>query len=146
MAGAIESYTFEEELNDFAIGDLDTTQIDYAEIRLTTNNGWPFTIDIQGYFVNDKDQVIDSLFTEGRQVIIQSGALDANGIVTAPVEQKTIISLNRTRYAKVSEATKMRYKLTFKTGTDGKEITKILSTYRLGVMMSAKVKLDASFE
>lgn len=146
VAGAIESYTFEEELNDFAIGDLDTSSVDYAEIRLTTNNGWPFTIDVQGYFVNDKDQVIDSLFTGGRQVIIQSGTLDANGIVTAPVEQKTIISLDRARYAKVSEATKMRYKLSFKTGTDGKEITKILSTYRLGLMMSAKVKLNASFE
>lgn len=145
IAGAVETYTLEEELNDFDIGDIDTSAVDYAEIRLTTNNGWPFTIDIQGYFVNDQNQVIDSLFTDGTQVIIQSGVL-ANGIVTAPVDQKTVVSLDRARYAKISEATKMRYKLSFRTGTDGKESIKILSTYRLGLMMSAKVKLNASFE
>ncbi len=143
LAGAVEAYVFEDELTDVLLTDLDTSLVESAEIRMFIDNGWPITLKVQGYFVNEKGITLDSLFTSGDQAIIASGTIDDNGFVTAPKSKTTIIVLDRERYKKVAKATKIRYKLSVNTGEDGSKIAKILSSYKLGLKLAAKVKMNA---
>lgn len=143
LAGAVEKYVFEDEMEESFFSEFDTSIVESAEIRIVTDNGWPFTIKLQGYFVNDAGTVLDSLFTDGIQSLIQSGTIDNDGFVTAPKTQNTIIIFDRERYKKLATSTKIRYKLSFNTGVDGSNVAKILSTYKLGLKLAGKVKMDA---
>lgn len=143
LAGAVEKYVFEDEMEESFFSEFDTSIVESAEIRIVTDNGWPFTVKLQGYFVDDAGTVLDSLFTDGIQSLIQSGTIDNDGFVTAPKTQNTIIIFDRERYKKLATSTKIRYKLSFNTGVDGSNVAKILSTYKLGLKLAGKVKMDA---
>ncbi|MCP4521180.1 MAG: hypothetical protein GY827_05760 [Cytophagales bacterium] len=151
LSGSLSNYEFEDTLdidNGF-FGDAgsDTSLVESAELRLFMNNGWPITLGLQGYFMDENNDVVDSLFADtegGYYNFIQSGAIDDNGFVVNPNTQTTIIKLDKERYNRVAQATKLRYRLNFNTGEAGEKSVKILSTYKLGVDISGKVKLDAS--
>ena len=68
----------------------DTFQFDFSEyqdvdrmkLRLTTDNGFPFEVTTQVYFLDTMNVLIDSLFTDSN-VLLSAASVDASGNVTA---------------------------------------------------------------
>lgn len=82
------------------------TNIEYAEFKMIADNGMPVDLAVQGYFLGDNGQVLDSLFrqeTSGQ--LLRGAAVDANGNVIKTTQQISYIpidapKLNRIRVAK----------------------------------------------
>lgn len=70
--------------------------INYGSLILEATNGFPFDAVLQGYVLNEQNQVIDSLFSVSNNVIAR-GNLDANYIVTSPNYSKLIVEMDRTK-------------------------------------------------
>lgn len=126
---------------------IDSTQIDYLEelnLYFKFNNGFPFNIEAQAYFVDENYNKVDSIFpVEGGQLIWKSGIIDANGIVTAPSKTDVNISINHEKAKKLydREVKFILVKSQLSTGLLGSpEFVKLLNTYAIDVGLSIEVK------
>jgi hypothetical protein len=52
-------------------------------------NNYPFKAQVQGYMLNDLNQIIDSLFVPG-QNIIESAITDGNNVVLNYIDSKLV--------------------------------------------------------
>ena len=72
--------------------------VDFAEFKLTTENGIPLEVAMQVYFANDNGVIIDSLFT-ANEIILAAAPVDIQGNVIGTTEkfseiQKRQMNLN----------------------------------------------------
>lgn len=70
--------------------------VNSCEINLQARNNYPFKAQIQGYLLNDQNQIIDSLFIPG-QNIIESGITDVNNNVMNYVDSKLVAVFDKTK-------------------------------------------------
>lgn len=126
---------------------IDSTQIDYLnELNLyfKFNNGFPFNIEAQAWFVDEYYHKVDSVFpVDGGELIWKSGIIDANGIVTSPSKTNVTISINREKAKKMydKEVVYILVKSQVSTGLLGNpEFVKLLDTYAIDVGLSVEVK------
>lgn len=70
--------------------------VNYCEILLQARNNYPFNAEIQGYMLNEQNQIIDSLFIPG-QNNISSAITDINNVVLNYVDSKLISSFNNVK-------------------------------------------------
>lgn len=134
---------------DFDFKDMieDSTQIDYLnELNLyfKFNNGFPFNIEAQAYFVDEFYHKVDSVFPDvGGELIWKSGVIDANGIVTSPSKTDVTISINQEKAKKLydREIKFILVKSQVSTGLLGSpEFVKLLDTYAIDLSLSFEVK------
>lgn len=60
---------------------------------INATNGYPFKAQMQAYMLDENDQVIDSLFLPGKN-IIESGHMDNQNIVVSPYFSKVLIPID----------------------------------------------------
>jgi len=89
----------------FKLSSLST--VDFANVKQLDNvnsgnfiisglNGYPFKAQIQAYLMDEQNQVIDSLFVPGNN-ILERGAIDAQNIVTSPTQSKLSVPVTKVR-------------------------------------------------
>lgn len=126
---------------------IDSAQIDYLDelsLYFKFNNGFPFNIEAQAWFVDEFYHKVDSVFPDnGGELIWKSGIIDANGIVTSPSKTDVTISINHQKAKKLfdREVKFILVKSQVSTGLLGSpEFVKLLDSYAIDAGLSVEVK------
>lgn len=70
---------------DFSLSVEEQAELDSAELRLILNNGFPFGVDLQAYFLDEDGVVLDSLMTSSLSLFTMP-SLTSEGVPLAPAE------------------------------------------------------------
>lgn len=82
--------------------------VNSCEIILKARNNYPFKAQIQGYMLNEQNQIIDSLFIPG-QNIIESGITDANNNVLSYVDSKLSAVFSKSKIDNLSQCKQIKF-------------------------------------
>jgi len=82
--------------------------VNSCEIRLSARNNYPFTARIQGYMLNEQNQIIDSLFIPG-QNMIESAITDGNNVVLNYVDSKLVASFDKTKIENLAQCKQIKF-------------------------------------
>ncbi len=121
LFGSITEYvaydTFSLDLDDF-------DEVNEAEFKVIADNSIPLEVIIQGYFVNQDQVTIDSLFT-GEQTVIGPAPVGADGIPTGTTRAENFASFDPVRFDGVKSSEKIIIKATFSSTNNGTVPVKI---------------------
>lgn len=113
--------------------------IDAMKLKLTTDNGFPFEVQTQIYFLDETNQVMDSLFT-GSTTFLASASVDANGIVTSSTVNVQEQTLTANRFAALKERSKRSVLVgRLYTSNGGLDDVKILTSYQTTFQLGAVI-------
>ena len=82
--------------------------VNSCEIVMQARNNYPFKAQIQGYMLNDQNQVIDSLFVPG-QNIIESAITDGSNVVLNYVDSKLEAVFDKTKINNLSQCKQIKF-------------------------------------
>ena len=118
------------------------TNVSQAEFKVTTDNGMPVDMALQGYFVNANGAVIDS-FYQNSTFVLRGAPVGADGLPTSITSTESILKIDGDKLKKVMAATKLRTKLSVSTTNNGSIPVKLTSKQdvrvRIGVRFGAKL-------
>lgn len=94
--------------------------IEYAEFKMIADNGMPIDLSVQGYFLGENGQVLDSLFQNvlGGQ-LLRGASVNANGDVIAPTQQIAYIPIDAPKLNRVRAATRLALRYSLATSNNG---------------------------
>ncbi len=141
LFGRIDNFELQDTL-DLTFDNL-PDEIDWAELKIQMDNGFPLRAAVQIYFLNDNAQVIDSLFSLASAVNIIEAAptSPADNIVTEPRLKETFIMLDQTKIESLRNTQQMLLEVEFNTYNQNiGESVKILESYEIGVIMGLRAK------
>ncbi len=77
-------------------------------INLSARNNYPFKAQVQGYMLNDQNQIIDSLFYPGQNVI-EAAVTDINNVVLNYVDSKLEADFDNAKIEKLSQCKQIKF-------------------------------------
>ena len=138
--------TFEYNFNSIS-GDIEEIML-----RLNIENGFPTDGKLQVYFcrhigTGNSLQIIDSLYTQGTEVVLIPGQTNVNGIVTMPSQKITDATISGAKWLKLSQmnADRILIKARLTTNELGELAVKILENDKLQIRIAARVKAHKTF-
>lgn len=146
-------------LKDFTIRDtvdFDLTEDTYEQVqrvllKMKVDNGFPFGIKLQAYFLSENADgsltQIDQLFDAGKEWDLVAAETNSNGEVNKATESLLEVEVDQEKFnnLKNKEVTKMIFDAKLTTfNADQEQSIKILSSYEIGVKVSAKLDYSAS--
>lgn len=120
-------------------------RIEWLELKIQIENGFPFTASIDVFFLDENMQVYDRLFSEPTPLnVIESAPTDPEtNIVTQPTTKETLIYLEENKIEGMREAKNLLLNVQFNTyNQDSGESVKILDSYEMGIRMGVRAKLN----
>lgn len=114
-----------------------------ASFNVSLTNGFPMNTNIQMYFLDDANVILDSLFTSPG--LIPSALVDAAGKVTTPTGAFLQEVFDEARYSKITTSTKAVIYAYFSTANNGTVPVKIYSSYKIQSNIGIDVKTNVSF-
>ncbi len=112
-----------------------------AEFKIITDNGLPIDVDLQLYFQDENENIIDSLFNQP-QALLAAASVDAHGNTTGSVEVTTYIDVPEERMLMIQNAKNVLIDVSFSTYNNGNTSVRINSSQEVGIRMGAKVGLE----
>ena len=94
--------------------ELDLTQIkeinnvNSCELIIDAENNYAFKTQIQGYMINEQNQIIDSLFIPGQNTIEQADVTSGNEVV-GPVSSQLISFINKDKLSNLMQCKKIKF-------------------------------------
>jgi hypothetical protein len=82
--------------------------VNSCEIMMQARNNYPFRAQIQGYMLNDQNQIIDSLFLPG-QNIVESAVTDGNNVVLNYIDSKLTATFDKTKISNLSQCKQIKF-------------------------------------
>jgi hypothetical protein len=82
--------------------------VNSCDIIMQARNNYPFRAQIQGYMLNDQNQIIDSLFIPGQNVA-ESAITDGNNVVLNYVDSKLIASFDKTKITNLTQCKQIKF-------------------------------------
>lgn len=122
-------------------------QVQEATIRTYVVNEFPLGADLQVYFLNEKEQVLDSLFDSSTPQIIQASQVNAQGDLSSPGEFSQDIVISSMRFERILRAHKIVIKGLLYTSRDAdgsQPDVKIKANQRLNVNLGVKTNMNIS--
>jgi len=116
--------------------------INYGTINIQATNGFPFEAVLQGYILNEQNQIIDSLFVLPNNVI-KRGNLDVNYLVTSPVFTKIEVPLDENKLENLKSCKFIKFVSQFNMPTPQPPDIKIMESYNLDLILSLDVNYRA---
>lgn len=110
--------------------------INRGNLILTATNSYPFSINLQGYLLDENKNIIDVLFSAPNTV--QAPMLDANFKVIAPAQSKLYVPLSQTKISNLERAHYIYYSATFNTASQPNQI-KFYDYYTLDLLLTADI-------
>lgn len=124
-------------------------EIEYVELRLTIDNGFPVEAICQAYFVDSNYNVIDSLLHGPMDYLIAAAEIDGNGVVTNRTKKSTDIRMTQAQLdnliAQGSSFIILDGKLA-ETNNQGATTVRILESYSTQVFLGVRVKVKTTLE
>lgn len=124
---------------DVNLGDLFLTNFEFIKFKFETINKFPVELRFQLIFLDNNEQVLDSLFSGG-STIFKSGVVEANGRVEKDEIQRNEIILTKDKALVLQRASRMQIIFGFNTFDKGKEWVKFYDDYRIGIKCNLLVK------
>lgn len=142
LEGSVRNFGAEQTLKlDFnSFGSLDSANIESVEFKLVTENGTPISSDMQIYFRDENEQILDSLFADGFRTVIRSAPINSDGITTGITRTEEFIPMTAAQFEKIRLSKDAFLKTAFTTANNGETFVKLLATDKITVKMGIKVK------
>ncbi|MBK7667338.1 MAG: hypothetical protein IPJ32_08325 [Sphingobacteriaceae bacterium] len=115
--------------------------INYGDIVLQCTNGFPFNAVLQGYILNEQEQIIDSLFNVPGNVI-KEGTVDINNIVIQANYTELKINLTQPKLQNLKQCKFIKFVSQFNLPPQPPDI-KLLESYNLDLILSLDVNYKA---
>ena len=115
--------------------------INYGDIVLQATNGFPFNAVLQGYILNEQEQIIDSLFSVPGN-IIKEGTVDINNIVIMANYTELKINLTPSKLQNLKKCKFIKFVSQFNLPPQPPDI-KLLESYNLDLILSLDVNYKA---
>ncbi len=139
----------------FAISSI-SKDVEKALLRLNITNGFPTDGLLQLYFAKETFNalgqstgltVVDSLYENGTEAVLESGVADNSGIVVTPVQTITDAVITALKWKKLSDAStdKIIVKAKLTTYDLGQLIVKVTEQNRLNIRIGAQLKIRKNF-
>jgi hypothetical protein len=121
---------------DLNLGELNN--IDFAEFKLFTDNEMPLDISLQGYFLNEQGQVIDSLYQQ-QQLVVRGAPVNNLGVSSGSNTQSSSAIFEAQRFSRIKEARKIAIQAAFSTINNGTSSIKVLANQNIRIKLGAKL-------
>ena len=82
--------------------------VNSCDIVMQARNNYPFKAQIQGYLLNDQNQIIDSLFVPG-QNILESAITDGSNNVLSYVDSKLVAAFDKTKINNLTQCKQIKF-------------------------------------
>ena len=138
VIGSTKNFVATEEF-DVPFEDIET--ITEGEFKLIVENELPIGAQLQFYFLDANQLIIDSLFQTIPQ-LVEASAIDDNGQVTAASETTTYIPIATNQMQNIIEAQQIRVKATFQTAENGLREVAIKADQTINFRMGLKFKIN----
>jgi len=140
--GAVSNYnvfdTIKIERFDFDVDFEEYGEIDYAEFKLFSKNNIPLNIDLQLFFADENERIIDSLFTEITPVVT-AASVDADGNTIEQTTEEAFARVTDERFEKIKEARNLFLRARFSTPEAGMRSIRITADQNVKIGMGLKV-------
>ena len=135
MEGSAKNF----EVNDtFPINLATAKEVTKAEFKILTDNGMPIDVSIQGYFANDKGQIVDSMYIQKGQ-ILRGAPVGANGLPTGVSSAENIVTIEAAKLTKIRDvAKKLIVRYSFSTTNGGTIPVKLMAKQGVRVRIGVK--------
>ena len=110
-----------------------TKDIDHADFKIIADNGTGLNANLQAYFLDVNNRVIDSLYSSANETILKAAAVDANGKVIAPLRNISNVKMDLAKMTHLQATKKVIIKYTFSTVNNGSTPVRILSSQEIKV-------------
>jgi hypothetical protein len=142
LEGSARNFGAEQTLDmDFgSFGSLDSANVENVEFKLVTENGTPVDINAQIYFRDEAGNNIDSLFNDGRHLIMQAAPINSMGEAQGSTRTETFINMDAARFDKIRASKTAFLKAYFTTAQGGSTPVRLLADNSTHVKMGVKVK------
>lgn len=110
-----------------------------AEFKIVSENGMGLEVQIQGYFVDANNVVVDSLFDKSR-AILEAAPVDANGNVISRKRAENFASFTADRFARLKSAKKILLNAAFFTADQGKTSVRVRRDQDVQLRMGMRFK------
>jgi hypothetical protein len=114
-------------------------EVKEVEFKLVADNEMPLEVAGQGYFLDHNGVVLDSLFSEGKQVLVASATVGSDGVVTERSTQTSFINFPAARFKAVQPAKKLALKAFFSTFNNGQQSVKAFANQGVELRLGMKV-------
>ena len=105
--------------------------------KLITDNGFPFDVGMQVYFLNDQNEMLDSLFTTNVPVL-GAATIDGAGDVTSSVETTIEETFDNMRFSNLTANSKRIVLIgSLQTADGGTTPVKIYSDHNVSIKLGA---------
>jgi hypothetical protein len=111
-----------------------------VELKVITNNTLPFDINLQCYFLDNKEAIIDSL-AQKSTLILRGAVVNSNGSIARPSDETAFIKIEAERFKRLLLAKKMRIQYLVSTSSNGTIPVKILSNQGVVLRIGLKGKV-----
>lgn len=135
--GTFKMQTEQETEVDFGQPD----QLKSASFKLITTNGMPFGAQVQFYFLDDNNTILDSLFND-QEMVLTAARVDADGFPITPTPLTTEIEVPANRLSAMNQSKKMLMKISLATTDDGQTSARITPDQALGVKLGAILSIE----
>jgi len=117
-------------------------KLESAEFKLIMENDFPFDVTVQGFLMDENNNITDSLFTEER-FFLPAADIDAvTGIATSAGEETAFIPFDASRINNVTDASKVAFLVGLESLNNGEVPLWIYEDYALKLRLGAKIKLN----
>ncbi len=118
--------------------------IDSIEYKVTLKfkfqNELPMNMEFQVDFLDETNQLVEALFPEGEQQMVQAAPVGTNGESNGSNSKYTLVELDRERYNRIRQSKRMILFYRMSTGGTSGQPVRVLSTNKVTVQVSAIVK------
>jgi hypothetical protein len=111
-----------------------------VELKVITNNTLPFDINLQCYFLDKNEDIIDSL-SQKPTLILRGAIINANGSIARPSDETAFVKIDAERFKRLLLAKKMRLQYLVSTSSNGTIPVKILSNQGVALRIGLKGKV-----
>lgn len=118
-----------------------TENINSGYLTLLAENGYPMSLRLQGFILNNNLQVIDSLFSIPNT--IAAPAIDGNGKVIQAIKSELKVPLTQEKIARLKEAKKIIFKAWFSTSPSTQNV-KFYDHYKLLLKLKADINYSVN--
>jgi len=116
--------------------------VDEVEFKLVGDNGIPMELDIQLYFADENNVILDSLFMEGESRVLDAAKVDQNGEVASNTETVKFLPISGDRFERVKTTKRLLLTSSFSTQNMGSIPSKLKSDQSIDIRMGMKIKVS----
>ncbi|MEM1124847.1 MAG: hypothetical protein AAGJ18_30695, partial [Bacteroidota bacterium] len=110
-----------------------------GEFKLIVDNELPIAADLQFFFLDNNQQILDSLF-EATTNLVPAASVDTNGQVTAKVSSTTFVPVAAAKMEQLLQASQIQAVATFQTTNNGQQEVVLNASQFLRFRMGLKFK------